>query len=183
MKSLKSVIIKWVFVIISISFINTSPTQKNEEVIGVIVKVPNPKNDFKQYLHDIGYRESLNNYMAVNSLGYLGKYQFGMYTLRDIGYVVSKDDFLNDAMLQDEAMKELLRRNKHTLSSIIEKYDSTHVNGNLVTESGILAGAHLGGSGNVKKYLKRKGRTNHKDAYGTSIGNYTHKFSGYEINF
>jgi hypothetical protein len=33
----------------------------------------------------LGYRESENKYKTVNSLGYLGKYQFGNATLKSVG--------------------------------------------------------------------------------------------------
>ena len=32
---------------------------------------------YNLFLHDIGFRESTNDYKAVNQFGYLGKYQFG----------------------------------------------------------------------------------------------------------
>ena len=42
------------------------------------------------------------------------------------------------------------------LKKEIEKYEGTILNGIHVTESGILAAAHLGGAGSVKKYFKNK---------------------------
>jgi hypothetical protein len=42
------------------------------------------------------------------------------------------------------------------------------VSGIVVTES-ILAAAHLGGAGSVKRYFKNNGEKYIKDAYGTSI--------------
>ena len=51
-------------------------------------------------LDAIGFRESTNNYKAVNRLGYLGKYQFGQKTLRAIGISVSKQEFLDSPMIQ-----------------------------------------------------------------------------------
>jgi hypothetical protein len=43
------------------------------------------------------------------------------------------------------------------------------VSGIVVTESGILAAAHLGGAGSVKRYFKNNGEKYIKDAYGTSM--------------
>jgi hypothetical protein len=51
-----------------------------------------------------------------------------------------------------------------------------------VTESGILAAAHLAGAGNVKKYLRSYGENDVEDAYGTSISEYLEKFSGYDLS-
>jgi hypothetical protein len=47
------------------------------------------------------------------------------------------------------------------------------VSGIVVTESGILAAAHLGGAGSVKRYFKNNGEYI-KDAYGTSIVTWKH---------
>jgi hypothetical protein len=44
------------------------------------------------------------------------------------------------------------------------------VSGILVTESGILAAAHLGGAGSVKRYFKNNGEKYIKDAYGLQYG-------------
>jgi hypothetical protein len=49
----------------------------------------------------------------------------------------------------------------------------------LITESGILAAAHLGGQGSVKRYFKH-GKV-FKDGYGTKITSYMDTFSGYDI--
>jgi hypothetical protein len=57
------------------------------------------------------------------------------------------------------------------------------INGTVITESGILAAAHLAGAGNVKKYLRSGGRNDFKDAYGSSIQYYMKRFSGYDTSF
>jgi hypothetical protein len=51
-----------------------------------------------------------------------------------------------------------------------------------VTESGILAAAHLGGVGSVKKFFRNNGNRYYKDAYGTSIRSYMREFGGYETS-
>ena len=52
-----------------------------------------------------------------------------------------------------------------------------------MTESGILAAAHLAGPGSVKKYLRSYGAIGFTDAYGTNIREYMKKFSGYDTSF
>ena len=64
----------------------------------------------------------------------------------------------------------------------INNYVGTNVGGIKITESGILAAAHLAGAGNVKKYLKSGGTIVFSDAFGTSIKNYLKKFSGYDTS-
>jgi hypothetical protein len=56
--------------------------------------------------------------------------------------------------MQERAFVALLSKNKWILQDIIKKYDGKVVSGILVTESGILAAAHLGGAGSVKILLK-----------------------------
>ena len=58
----------------------------------------------------------------------------------------------------------------------------TVINGTEITESGILAAAHLSGPGNVKKYLRSDGKNNLKDAFGTSISKYMNTFKNYNVS-
>ena len=64
----------------------------------------------------------------------------------------------------------------------IEKYSGRVINGVKITESGIIAAAHLGGAGSVKKFLKSNGRNGFKDGFGTSLRSYMKKFAGYETS-
>jgi outer membrane receptor for Fe3+-dicitrate len=96
-----------------------------------------------------------------------------------LGFKVSKNEFLNNPQLQEEAMMALLLHNKEKLQLYIDTFDGKTINGMLVTESGILAAAHLGGQGSVKRYFKN-GKV-FKDGNGTKITSYMNKFSGYEI--
>ena len=144
------------------------------------VKMPVVKNH-STFLDAIGFRESSNNYKAVNQFGYLGKYQFGRKTLNAIGFKdVSNREFLANPSIQEEAMLILLKRNKHTLRREIKKYVGKTINGIYITESGILAAAHLGGAGNVKKFF-RKGYE-FKDGNGTKMTSYMKRFANYELN-
>tara|TARA_R110000803_G_scaffold37781_4_gene81570 strand:- start:28783 stop:29373 length:591 start_codon:yes stop_codon:yes gene_type:complete len=132
------------------------------------------------FLNDIGFRESSNNYKAVNQYGYLGKYQFGRKTLNAIGFkAVSNREFLSSPSIQEEAMIILLKKNKRTLRREIKKYSGKTVNGIYITESGLLAAAHLGGAGNVRKFF-RKGK-NFTDGNGTPITSYMELFANYKI--
>jgi hypothetical protein len=133
-----------------------------------------------EFLNDIGFRESSNNYKIVNKWGYMGRYQFGMETLKALGISTTKSEFLNNPLLQEEAMELLLKDNKRILKKLINKYEGKVLHGVKVTESGILAAAHLGGAGNVKKWFRRG--TQFKDAKGTSITSYMKRFEGYTLN-
>ena len=137
------------------------------------------EDELQRFLHDVGFRESSNNYTVTNKWGYMGKYQFGKSTLKGLGFKVTKKEFLSNPQLQEEAMMALLLHNKEKLQKYIDVFDGQTVNGMLITESGILAAAHLGGQGSVKRYFKN-GKV-FRDGNGTKITSYMNKFSGYEI--
>ena len=137
------------------------------------------KVELDNFLSAIGFRESGNRYDITNTFGYMGKYQFGRSTLKGLGYKVSKKEFLNNPDLQEEAMLSLLNHNKEKLQQYIDVYDGKTINGIYITESGILAAAHLGGQGSVRRYF-RNGKV-FKDGYGTKITSYMSQFSGYDI--
>jgi hypothetical protein len=138
------------------------------------------KVELDNFLSAIGFRESGNRYDITNTFGYMGKYQFGKSTLKGLGYKVSRKEFLSNPDLQEEAMLSLLNHNKEKLQKYIDVYDGKTVNGIYITESGILAAAHLGGQGSVRRYFKN-GKV-FKDGYGTKITSYMSEFSGYDIN-
>ena len=131
------------------------------------------------FLNAIGFRESSNRYDIVNRWGYMGKYQFGRSTLKGLGFTVTRKEFLSNPQLQEEAMMALLLHNKEKLQKYIDVFDGQTINGMLITESGILAAAHLGGQGSVKRYFKN-GKV-FRDGNGTKITSYMKKFSGYDI--
>lgn len=137
---------------------------------------------FTGFKEAIGFKESQGQYRLVNSLGYMGKYQFGSSSLKAIG-ISNETHFLNNPQLQEKAFISLLTINKRELQSEINRFEGKYVNSILITESGILAAAHLGGAGSVKKFLKSNGKKIKKDAFGTSIISYLKKFAGYDTSF
>ena len=143
-------------------------------------KIVIPINRHRDFLDAIGFKESGNRYDIVNRYGYMGRYQFGKKTLRGLGFKQSKEEFLNSPQLQEKAMTALLKQNKRSLRKYIEKYDGKIVHGVLVTESGLLAAAHLGGAGSVKKWF-RTGMVR-RDGNGVKITSYMEKFSGYKLD-
>ena len=157
-----------------LAFIITTPKIEASKVELII------KNHDK-FLEDLGFRESSGNYKAVNQFGYLGKYQFGRKTLNAINMKhISNRQFLSSPELQEEAMQRLMLANYKTLKRYIKKYNGTIVHGILITKSGVLAAAHLGGAGNVRKWFRRG--IVFKDANGTKITSYMKKFGGYNLD-
>ena len=156
---------------------------KEVEMIPVEIKVEPVTiriKDHHAFLDAIGHKESRNNYKVVNTYGYMGRYQFGKATLKGLGFKVTKEEFLNSPELQELAMQSLLEHNKKKLKKYIEKYDGKVVHGVFVTESGILAAAHLAGQGNVKKFFRSGNEF--RDGYGTRLTSYMVNFSGYQLD-
>ena len=168
--------------ILCLLFIACTPNDADIESKDIARDGIEVKDERKEFLDKLGYSESRNDYKKVNKYGYLGMYQFSQSTLRLLGIKVTKYQFLNNPQLQDDAVFLLLIANKKNLSKEIELYSYTTINGIRITESGILAAAHLVGSGDVKRWLKSKGDQTAKDALGTSIETYMRKFGGYNLN-
>ena len=157
----------------------------------------------QDFLNDLGARESGGNYKAFNKFGYAGKYQMGEMALIDCGYYkklsknynndwsgefLSKDgvksiqDFLNTPQTQENAIRAYMKRQWRYLKAFgAHKYLGQMINGYKITESSLLAGAHLKGVGSVLSYLSSNGKVVGKDAFGTSIEEYMKRFADYNV--
>lgn len=138
------------------------------------------EDQMELFLDAIGFRESSNNYKAINSYGYFGRYQFSIGLARRLGYTQTLDYFLKNPSVQDSMMLSLLTHNKSILNSYIERYHGTIRHGRIITKSGILAAAHLIGPHRTKIYLDYN--IDYSDANGTYTSMYLFEFSGYDIN-
>jgi hypothetical protein len=147
----------------------------------VAIRVPLAGKTFYGFAQKMAYKESRGMLHLVNPYGYMGKYQFGKSALRTVG-IYDFQEFLQNSNWQDKAFTALIARHKWILKKDIEKYSGRIINGVEITESGLLAAAHLGGAGSVKKYLRSNGRRGFRDGFGTSISSYIRKFSGYDIS-
>ncbi|MAB49758.1 peptidoglycan-binding protein LysM [Winogradskyella sp. MH6] len=140
---------------------------------------PHLGKSFEGFKEALAFKESRGDYFTVNTLGYLGKYQFGAETLKLIG-VYNPNQFLYNPELQEKAFMANASRNKWILRKDIKRFEGKYIAGVKVTESGILAAAHLAGPGTVKKFLRSYGDYNLSDAYGSTVKYYMKKFSGYD---
>jgi hypothetical protein len=145
------------------------------------VEIPYVGKTFIGFRQALAFKESRGILNMVNPYGYMGKYQFGRSTLRAVG-VYDFQEFLQNAAWQDKAFKALIAINKWELRKEIKKYNGRVINGIKITESGLVAAAHLGGAGSVKKYLRSNGRNGFKDGFGTSLKSYMKKFGGYDVS-
>lgn len=143
--------------------------------------VPYVGKTFIGFKQAIAFKESRGITTLVNPYGYMGKYQFGKSTLRAIG-IYDYQEFINNPKLQDKAFKALIAKNKWELRKEIEQYSGRVINGVEITESGLLAAAHLGGAGSVKKYLRSNGKRGFKDGFGTSLRSYISNYASYDTS-
>lgn len=160
----------------------------------VIISNQKPNNEYvyidnsgkadDEFLNDLAFFESGNNYNPKGNDSYYGKYQFGRTTLDAIGFdKISKQEFITDTLLQEVAIRRLMKLNKKLLCDLIGKYEGKTLNSIYITQSGLLAAAHLGGAGNVKDFLESGGLIIFKDGNGTPITKYMKHFSGYKLHF
>ena len=147
-----------------------------------LIFTPTIDNSFIGFKEALAFKESQGKYSSVNSFGYLGKYQFGKTTLHRLK-IYNTADFLENPVLQEEAFVALCSLNKWILKRDIKRSVGKKINGVEITESGILAAAHLAGAGHVKKYLRSNGSIVFADAYGTNVQHYMKKFSGFDTSF
>lgn len=167
-----------------------------------------------EFLAALFASEAGGRHDVENKHGYIGKYQFGEDALIDLGYyqkdgsanrdgkrfrydwvgawtgkhgATSKEVFLSSPDIQDQAAKEwvglLCKRLHHHR---LDRYVGQTMAGVEVTESGIIAAAHLKGFGNAKRpgviaFLKSDGQTDPADAFGTQVSKYMRKFSGFAL--
>ncbi|MCC1484779.1 peptidoglycan-binding protein LysM [Winogradskyella immobilis] len=147
-----------------------------------VVFTPYLGKSFEGFKEALAFKESQGNYFTVNTFGYLGKYQFGKETLKMIG-VYNPNQFLANPELQEKAFIAYSQRNKWILRKDISRFVGKTIAGIEVTESGMLAAAHLAGAGSVKKFLRSYGENNFADGFGTTVSYYMKRFSGYNTSF
>tara|TARA_B100000035_G_scaffold206261_1_gene176341 strand:+ start:612 stop:1220 length:609 start_codon:yes stop_codon:yes gene_type:complete len=148
----------------------------------VYVPVPFTVKDFVGFKNFLGFFESGSNYKKVNRFGYLGKYQFGKGTLKMYG-VRNLSEYRLNPELQEKVFLMNVMRNKWILRREISWYSNRYLNGTYISESGIIAAAHLSGPGNVKKFLRSHCNPDldKRDANGTSISDYLNIFKDYDL--
>lgn len=149
------------------------------------------KEQTKALLASIGLSESGGSYDKQNTIGYSGKYQFGVAALEDLGYVKkgtwatykknivlqnpaiwtgkdginSQQDWFNSPAVQEKVMEKNLQNNFNSLKKM-GVITATTTPGET---AGLLKVAHLLGAGGAKKWAQGGGGA---DAFGTSGDKY-----------
>lgn len=152
-----------------------------DETVKAHFNFPYTGKSYIGFKQAVAIKESQGLYKLVNPYGYMGKYQFGKSTLRVLGIYNTKD-FLNNPALQEKAFRALLSKNKWELRKEIWRFEGKVISGTTITESGLLAAAHLAGANSVKNFLWSNGRKGFRDGFGTSIKSYIKRFGGYDTS-
>lgn len=157
---------------------------------------------YDDFLADLATRESGGRCGIENQYGYLGKYQMGEPALSDIKYyskdvtakndwigtwtkesgVVDKNGFLKDCAAQDRAIDLYMKKQMSYIDKLnLNQYVGQTIGGIKITESGMLAGAHLVGVGKLKTFLTSNGRIVPIDGNKVPITTYMRKFADYDV--
>ena len=162
-------------------------------------------NTMAAFLVALKMMESGGDYQSVNSLNFLGAYQFGEAALTDLGFVrydgdaydnnygggwtgkygvKSAKQFLASERVQDKAMEKWLDVMWGYIElHKVDRYAWRDVGGEQLTPSGMLAATHLLGAGALAEYVKSDGKADLRDPYGTPIRTYISRRNGYEVPF
>lgn len=163
---------------------------------------------YTDFLHALAQRESSMQADNVNTrTRYAGLYQMGEAAMQDVGLysgdatkrndyvgsftgrygVTSLQGFLSDPDAQTKAITDYHNRvwNSYLTnngSGGAANYIGQTINGIQVTQSGLIAAAHLVGHGDVKKWLNSGGTFMPQDGNGTKLVEYLQKFAGYSLS-
>lgn len=163
-----------------------------------LLEAKKSQKGFEEFANALGQRESGNNYKIVNVYGFMGRWQFGMARLCDLGYTehragmtgysnsafqwkqgYSQEYFLNNPDFQDKIFREHCDNHIKNINARFSNYLGKVVNGIEITLSGCVAGVHLGGLGNVNNFLTK--HYDSSDANGTRVSDYIREFQSYNL--
>jgi integrating conjugative element protein (TIGR03758 family) len=162
-----------------------------------------PQCSHTDFLHDLAVRESGLKPNAINPFGYIGLFQMGEAALQDAGYyqgdLTRKNDWsgawtgrdgigsLAEFFARPDAQVQAIVAYHNTLVAQIKKSGLDHaigktIGGVEITLSGLVAGAHLVGMGNLKTFINSSGSTLPRDGNGVPITTYMAELGGCAIS-
>jgi hypothetical protein len=100
--------------------VNTKTKSTITLPINVDYNIPYLQKNFIAFKEAVAFKESQGRYTVVNTLGYLGKYQFGRTTLERFKIYDTKA-FLKNPELQEQAFLALCSVNKWILRREINR--------------------------------------------------------------
>ena len=149
--------------------------------------------------------ESGGDYQSVNTLNFLGAYQFGEAALVDLGYVRQDSDpydnnysggwkgkngidsakeFLASKSAQDKAAEAWVKLMWHYIEAEnLDQHAWTKVGGVELTPSGMLAASHLMGTYSLQAFIDSDGKIDTRDPYGMPVSTYMIRMAKVEVPF
>lgn len=159
---------------------------------------------FEDYLKALATQESSMNPTIVNPYGYVGLFQMGEAALQDAGYYkgdsTPKTNDWSGGFTGKNGVNSIadLKANPDAQVAAVVAFENAQwkqiqalgldnaigktINGVLITQSGLLAGAHLVGVGGLQKFINSNGAIVPVDGNGTAISQYISQFGGYTIS-
>jgi len=141
---------------------NTSKTELKSTKIDYVIdnRKVITKEEFASLL---SHKESTHNQDTINSTNHYGLFQFGKSTLKQL-----KVDSIKIAMImrgeyklsKDEQLILFYRYinfNSKILKNDMIRYDNQCINGVIISDVTILAGAHFAGAGGIRLFLRTNG--------------------------
>jgi hypothetical protein len=157
------------------------------------------------FLFALRMMESAGDYQAVNTLNFLGAYQFGEAALIDLGFVRhdgdpydnnysggwtgkhgvdSAQEFLASKSVQDKAAVAWIKLMWHYIEAEdLQRHAWTNVGGVELTPSGMLAATHLLGTGALEEFIASNGLSDPRDPYGMPVSSYMIRMAEIEVPF
>jgi hypothetical protein len=156
-----------------------------------------------EFLNALANRESSMNPTSVNGFGYAGLFQMGEAALQDAGYyrgdatrtndwtgnwtgkagINSLADFLNNPDAQIQAVVAYQNKITAQIHSLgLDASIGKTINGVPITKSGLVAGAHLVGIGNLSNFINSNGANVPRDGNGIPVSDYVAQFGGCTID-
>jgi hypothetical protein len=88
----------------------------------------------------------------------------------------------NSAVAQNDAVRKYHRKLWSYIDPSVRAEVGQVIGGIKLTNSGLLAGAHLRGHGGVKRFVESGGSVDDKDEIGTPCSEYIKQFAGYNVD-
>lgn len=159
---------------------------------------------YEDYLATLRLKESGNRPGILNQHGFAGWYQMGEEAMIDAGYyrrdgtpkandwnpanftgkngINSLADFLNSPAKQTQAITDYNQKQWSYITAMkLDSYIGRTINGVVITESGLLAGAHLVGIGGLQRFLTSNGSVVPVDGNRVPITTYMTSFGGFAL--
>ena len=108
--------------------ISSVPTEEESFFNNLNQNIPFVGNSFNGFKEAVAFKESQGKYHVINTLGYLGKYQFGKSTLKRFK-INNTQLFLETPELQEDAFIALCSVNKWILRKDIRRSVGKRING------------------------------------------------------